>query len=304
MSQAESLAQRQCQTQDSEPRFFAQRCKLAFRHDRPMIIVRTKAFRLKPVRRVFHSCKTASTIEQRVILLRFFSLPDTSRAVRMVGIIMVLMYSLDDSRSIHNARAGLTRMPHQPVVPAGTANHERRRILIVKAARKGEKVDPLRWALVIRFEGKTPHRRLPVRGVEVHRRSDIGVPTLTRHQESAAESGHALSRNAKIRKENDVAIDIAKEIVVREILRSVENRRKIFSAVLIALDAGNVANSEVAGGFGSALLVAEENHVGRGMNPLPTFDGITLNDADVPAKWLWRREKSNHSRTGLRSDSL
>src|SRR6267143_522682 len=40
------------------------------------------------------------------------------------------------------------------------------------------------------------------------------------------------------------------------------------------------------------------------MKPLPTFDGIALNDADVPAKWFWRREKSNHSRTGLRSHSL
>src|SRR6267142_5703914 len=40
------------------------------------------------------------------------------------------------------------------------------------------------------------------------------------------------------------------------------------------------------------------------MNPLPTFDGSTLNDADVPAKWFWRREKSNHCRTGLRSYSL
>jgi len=109
MSQAESLAQRQCQAQDSEPRSFAQRCKPAFRHDRPMIIVRTKASRLKPVRRVFHSGKTASTIDQRVILLRFFSLPDTSRAVRMVGIVVVLMHGLDDSRT--TAVASTTRAP-------------------------------------------------------------------------------------------------------------------------------------------------------------------------------------------------
>src|SRR6267143_2879895 len=40
------------------------------------------------------------------------------------------------------------------------------------------------------------------------------------------------------------------------------------------------------------------------MKPLPTFDGIALNDADVPAKWFWRGEESNHCRTGLRSYSL
>src|SRR6267142_1733671 len=40
------------------------------------------------------------------------------------------------------------------------------------------------------------------------------------------------------------------------------------------------------------------------MNPLPTFDSIALNDADVPAKWFWRCEESNHCRTGLRFYSL
>src|SRR6266699_169493 len=40
------------------------------------------------------------------------------------------------------------------------------------------------------------------------------------------------------------------------------------------------------------------------MNTLPTLDGIALHYADMPTKWFWRGEKSNHRRTGLRSDSL
>src|SRR6202795_523478 len=114
-----------------------------------MMIVRTEPFLRKSMRRGFHGCKAASAVKQGVILLRFFSLPDTGRAVWMVRIIMVLVHSLDDSRGIHNTGAGVTCMPHQPVVPARTSNHKRRRILVVKSARKNEIVDPLRRALLI-----------------------------------------------------------------------------------------------------------------------------------------------------------
>src|SRR5579872_3218136 len=118
-----------------------------------MMIVRAEAFPRKSMRRVFHSCKAAPAVEQRIISLRLFSLPHTRFAIGMVRIIMILVHDLDDGRGIHNAGAGMPRMPHQPVVPTGTADHKWRRIFIVKAAREDKIVDPLRRSLVIRLTG-------------------------------------------------------------------------------------------------------------------------------------------------------
>ncbi len=170
---------------------------------------------------------------------------------------MILVHCLDNCRDIHNAGAGMPRVPYQPVVPTRTADHERRRIFVIKTARKNKIVDPLRRTLAIRFTGQAPHRCFPIRGVKVHGRGDIGVPALPGHQKSAAECAHTLGRKTKIRKENDVAIDIAEAILMREILRGVENRGKILGAVLVTLHLRNVADTEIAGGLRGALFITE-----------------------------------------------
>src|SRR5258708_7378698 len=172
------MTQRARQTHQAEPSCVAQARPLALGYDRPMMIVRTEAFRCKPMRGVFHGCKAASAVKQRVILLCFLSLPYAGCAVGMVGIIMVLVHSLYDSGGVHVAGAGMARVPHQPVVPTRAANNECRRILVIEAARKSEIVDPLRRALLIRIERKAAHRRFPIRGGKVHRWGDVGVPTL------------------------------------------------------------------------------------------------------------------------------
>ena len=68
-----------------------------------MMIVRAQAFRSQPMRRIFHSCKTASAIQEGIIPLSFFSLPDPGFAIRMIGIVMVLVYRLYDGCRIDNA---------------------------------------------------------------------------------------------------------------------------------------------------------------------------------------------------------
>src|SRR5258706_143471 len=96
------------------------------------------------------------------------SLTESPFDIGMVGIIMILVHCLDNCRDIHNAGAGMPRVPYQPVVPTRTADHERRRIFVIKTARKNKIVDPLRRTLVIRFTGQAPYRCFPVRGVKVH----------------------------------------------------------------------------------------------------------------------------------------
>src|ERR1700682_967177 len=128
------MTQRARQTQQAKPERIAQGRHLTARRNRPMIIIRPEAFRRKSMRRVFHSCKAAPAVKQRVIPLCFLTLPDAGLAVGMVGIIVVLVHSLDDGSSIHDARAGMARVPHEPVVPAGTANDEWRSIFVIEAA--------------------------------------------------------------------------------------------------------------------------------------------------------------------------
>src|ERR1700687_5124451 len=292
------MTQRARQTQQAKPERIAQGRHLTARRNRPMIIIRPEAFRRKSMRRVFHSCKAAPAVKQRVIPLCFLTLPDAGLAAGMVGIIVVLVHSLDDGRGIHDAGAGMPRVPHEPVVPSRAPNDERRSILIIETARKSEIIDPLWRTLVIRLKRLAPHGRFPIRGVKIHWLSDIGIPTLSGHQESATESGHTFDCHTKIRKENDVAVDVAQAIVVRQVLRAVENRGEVFGAVFVALHFRHVANSEIAGGLGGALFITEQNHFSGRMNTRPALDGVALNDADVPAKRFRRREKGNHRRTG------
>ena len=75
--------------------------------------------------------------------------------------------------------------------------------------------------------------------------------------------------------------------MVREVLRAVENRGKIFGAVLVAFHVGHVANLERARGFGGAFFIPEQDHFGFGMNALPALDGVALNDADVSDETVW-----------------
>src|ERR1019366_8151537 len=241
-----------------------------------MPIVRAQSSGSKPVRRVFHGGEAASALEQRVILLGFLALPDAGGAIGMIGIIVVLVHGLDDGGGIHHARAGMSRVPDQPVVPAGTPDHEWRSILIVKSAREYKVINPLRRTLMVCFECLAPDRYFPVRGVKIHGRGDVGIPALPRHQGPPPQSEHALGRSAKIGEKNNVAVDVAEAAMVREVLRAIKNGRKILGAVLIALHIGHVAYLERPGGFGGALFITEQDHFGLAMNALPALDRVAL----------------------------
>jgi len=91
---------------------------------------------------------------------------------------------------------------------------------------------------------------------------------------------------------------------MREILRSVENRRKIFGAVLVALHVRNVPDADIACGLRGALFITKENYLRGRMNPFPTLDRIALYDADVPAERFRCGKKGNHRFYRLRCDSL
>ena len=45
--------------------------------------------------------------------------------------------------------------------------------------------------------------------------------------------------------------------MMREILRGIENRRKILGAMLVTLHVRNVADTEIAGGLRGALFITE-----------------------------------------------
>ena len=91
---------------------------------------------------------------------------------------------------------------------------------------------------------------------------------------------------ARIAKEQDVAIDVAEKIMAGEFLGAIVDAGKIFCAVVARADFRNMANPEFSADFGGARIVAEQKNFYVRMDALPTAQCIALDRADVTAKGL------------------
>src|SRR5207244_138295 len=117
----------------------------------PVAIVGPQTPWRQTVCRVFQGVKASAAIEKSVILLCLFPLPNALLAIRVVGVVVVLVNRGHDGRSIHDNRPGCAGEPHEPVIPAWPPDDKRRKLLQVETAVEGKIIDPLWRALAVCF---------------------------------------------------------------------------------------------------------------------------------------------------------
>jgi hypothetical protein len=105
---------------------------------------------------------------------------------------------------------------------------------------------------------------------------------------------HLLDGNAKILKQDDVAVYITQVVVFGDILSTVEKEIKPFGTVFVSFDIRFVANSELLADLRGALIVTEQNHLDIGMQHCPAFQRIPLDNSTVSPKRLRRSDNRKH----------
>jgi hypothetical protein len=142
--------------------------------------------------------------------------------------------------------------------------------------------------------GEVAEFGLPGGAVEGPRLGDIRIDPLANHEEFLVGGGDGAEGGAEIVEEEDVAVDVAEDIVPRNLLSLGEHVVEPLGAELTALDVRLVAEAEFAGDFRGAFIGAEENDFDFGMEAGPRLDGVALDDADVPFEGFPRGEEGKH----------
>ncbi|PYT62378.1 MAG: hypothetical protein DMG35_07725 [Acidobacteria bacterium] len=175
-------------------------------------------------------------------------------------IIVVLMHRHNHHGRVHDGIFRIESFPDEPVVPKHPPNYERRHVRFVRPGRKQKIIDPLGRSppAFPQYPGAQP--RLPIPDLEIHALADLGIPAPPHHQKFRMRRPHALHCIAKILHQNDVAIDVAENIVPRDLLRPAKHGVQSLGAQFVALDAGLVAKSQFLRCLRRAFLIPEQNH--------------------------------------------
>src|SRR5262249_54301825 len=187
-----------------------------------------------------------------------FIVPDTGNALGMVAIIVVLMNRADDLGNVDHGGTQLGRAADQPRVPADAANHERRKLRI-EAAGKREVID-----IVITAENTFGPRELndscfPIRDGKIERRGDIRVAAAPDHQKELGPCADFIKRAAKLLRQDDVAIAVAKQVMTGDLLSAAEDRVQALGAAGVDDNVWLVAQAHLGADLGCPGVVSKEN---------------------------------------------
>ena len=90
----------------------------------------------------------------------------------------------------------------------------------------------------------------------------------------------------KIVQRDDVAVHVAGQPVLRQILGPVERPIEARRAEFVVFDLGDVKRSDLLGGFRNAGLVAEDDDLAFRLEVGPTAQRVRLDHADMPGERL------------------
>ncbi|MBZ5539031.1 MAG: hypothetical protein LAN61_00785 [Acidobacteriia bacterium] len=115
---------------------------------------------------------------------------------------------------------------------------------MIEPARKNEIIDPLWRAPAIGSQSAATDA-LPAIGLgKIERLHDVRIPAPADHQEPCVLREQGLKRQPEIGEQQNVAIDVAKQVVPGNLLCAVENRAQILRAVRVAPHLGNVGHAK------------------------------------------------------------
>src|SRR5213082_592359 len=215
-------------------------------------------------------------------------------ALRVIAVIMIVMYREHGIGHINDLAIGSERLPDQPVVPKDPPYNESRDVPSVKAARKNKIVNPFGPAPQPVPQNPPAQLRLPVLVSKIQGHGDFDVPPASHHQEVPMPLAHALHRIKKIPHQQNVAIDVAEQIVPRDGLRPAKHVVQSLCSKLVAIEVRFVAQPRLFCRFGRALLIAKQNHFHFGVQQSPAFQRILLNDSVMSDKRFRCGEEREH----------
>jgi hypothetical protein len=225
---------------------------------------------------------------------RFEALENAGFALHVMVVIVVLVDGEHDGRNVDNRFSRSEGLPDQPVIPASAADGEWGQIGPIETAGKGEVVDPIRGADLSVTGGEVAKFRLP-RGAFVGPGiENIDISALADYEEFLVGGGDSAEGGTEIVKQDNVAIDVANDVVAGQLLGFGEDGMEEDRAEFVALDLRLVAKPKFAGDFRGAFVSAEKNDFVFGVKALPALDGIALDDADVAFKGFRDSEERQH----------
>lgn len=104
----------------------------------------------------------------------------------------------------------------------------------------------------------------------------------------------ACDGGREIGQQDDVAIDVAEDLVAGDGLGAGEKVVQALGAVLVALDVRLVAESKFPGGFGGAIIGAKKDDLDVWVQGFPGLQGVALDDASVADKGFGGSEEGQH----------
>src|SRR5207245_3934165 len=120
------------------------------------------------------------------------------------------------------------------------------------------------------------HALLPIGPREIDRSGNVSIPAATYHQKSRLGRTYDLEGGRELLRQNNVAVDIADEVVSSELLCAVKDRVEPLRSAGIDNDVRLVAEAQLAADFRCALVVAEKDDLDLWMKQLPAVEGIAL----------------------------
>lgn len=173
-----------------------------------MIIVRTQAIRGKSMRRVVDSGKV-SLAKQCVVLLRFHTLPKTFFPTQVMGVIVVLMDSQNNTCHIDYWNAYRPDLPEEPVVISRPPDSEGGHLLVQQPLRKYEIINPLRRPKPAALASHGTELLSPVRPRKIPWLRDLHIAAAANHQRTFKHLGQSFGGSEKIVGEKNVRIEEA-----------------------------------------------------------------------------------------------
>jgi len=115
---------------------------------------------------------------------------------------------------------------------------------------------------------------------------------------------HALQRSPEVLHQNDVAVDVAQNVVPCEGARRCEHVIQPLGPILVAFHVVFMAQAQLPSRFGSVFLIPKQNHFHSRMHQRPARQRISLNPPAVPAKRFRRGKERKHAALPFYSNLL
>jgi hypothetical protein len=198
--------------------------------------------------------------------------------------VVILMDGDDGGGNINDSSAAGACVPNEPVVEPWPAGSKGGQLSFEEAAAEAEIVYKISGALPLGRKRAPSNAIFPVSVSEIEPIGDVRVPTSTHDQKFAAPVGHAFECLWEVRGQNNVAIDVAKQLVLGEILCPVEDPIQVGRVELVTWNRRLQMSAKLASDFRGSPIVTENKDFDSGVQAFPALDGIALDDGAVASK--------------------